>query len=702
MAMPEPERRPAVVALRLSPAVGHVRSAVHVDKQKRALVRDDVSLPIDHVFDTDADSGQIYDSCVSPHVDSVLDGVQVCVAVYGKADTGRTFTMLGTPDNHGLIPRTIADLYTRASERECTQKVRYQIRVSSVQMLEGVIRDVINSENRVSAIHPEKDTQFIKAPGAEEIEASRDAAMELVDVSLENQVLSSRATNVFRFTVERRELMPDGTTMRTEGALHLLDLAASDPQDPSEQPSMVQGIAALTKMLRGSTPAASSDSAECAYLQPAMSGGNCVLSIILCCKGAADEDCWHVARGVKQVVCSVRRNMSRVEGAADWGLQDEPEQELPANWEVRYTEDGRAFYVHTVTQTTTWNDPRRATRRPGKKDRRQSTKRAHVLQEGERNFLSDPEPTESVHCEVALAVTDTDETRLLVRSERWPEQKSVSSVPLLRPDSAPQSARSSAVTESDQFLLPHSSFSQPRRAGSEGSKQPQRGRLEDEGSDLRLTEACLYSFVRVAKDAQLSAERQRDGRRAAADARRRELVELHRRVQQLTLRRDEARERAEEAERQAAEAQQRYAEAESSAAAAAEPRAAQPEGAQRTDGGLQALAELRSQLRMAEPLWGSSRTPAAGEITDLSGVQAALSECNQLTGMLVSHAHKTFQLRTSLRRKDQSAQQQNDDVLRQSDSAFRAHLSQQMQWLLRRERRNLPATRGGPAASGAA
>jgi kinesin family protein C2/C3 len=46
-----------------------------------------------------------------PVVMSVLDGYNVCIFVYGKTRTGKTFTMEGTHDNKEVKYQTLEDLF---------------------------------------------------------------------------------------------------------------------------------------------------------------------------------------------------------------------------------------------------------------------------------------------------------------------------------------------------------------------------------------------------------------------------------------------------------------------------------------------------------------------------------------------------------------------------------------------------------------
>lgn len=40
-----------------------------------------------------------------------LDGYHGCILCYGQTTSGKTFTMLGSPDNPGVLPCTLRDVF---------------------------------------------------------------------------------------------------------------------------------------------------------------------------------------------------------------------------------------------------------------------------------------------------------------------------------------------------------------------------------------------------------------------------------------------------------------------------------------------------------------------------------------------------------------------------------------------------------------
>lgn len=51
---------------------------------------------------------------VRPLIQSVVDGINVCILAYGQTGSGKTYTIHGSEENEesvGLIPRTVNELF---------------------------------------------------------------------------------------------------------------------------------------------------------------------------------------------------------------------------------------------------------------------------------------------------------------------------------------------------------------------------------------------------------------------------------------------------------------------------------------------------------------------------------------------------------------------------------------------------------------
>ncbi|XP_031284334.1 kinesin-like protein KIN-14U [Pistacia vera] len=93
----------------------------------------------DKVFNQEASQEDVFVE-VEPILRSALDGHNVCVLAYGQTGTGKTFTMDGTGDQPGIVPRALEELFRQASLDNSTS-VSFSMSMLEVYM--GNLRDLL-------------------------------------------------------------------------------------------------------------------------------------------------------------------------------------------------------------------------------------------------------------------------------------------------------------------------------------------------------------------------------------------------------------------------------------------------------------------------------------------------------------------------------------------------------------------------------
>lgn len=76
---------------------------------------------------------------VEPILRSALDGHNVCILAYGQTGTGKTFTMDGTNNQAGIIPRAIEELFRQAS----LDNSSITFSMSMLEVYMGNLRDLL-------------------------------------------------------------------------------------------------------------------------------------------------------------------------------------------------------------------------------------------------------------------------------------------------------------------------------------------------------------------------------------------------------------------------------------------------------------------------------------------------------------------------------------------------------------------------------
>ncbi|QQP40262.1 Kinesin-like protein, partial [Caligus rogercresseyi] len=65
----------------------------------------------DSVYDAGSSQEEVYEESFKPIVDSVLEGFNGTIFAYGQTGTGKTWTVEGTEEAPGLIPRAFNHIF---------------------------------------------------------------------------------------------------------------------------------------------------------------------------------------------------------------------------------------------------------------------------------------------------------------------------------------------------------------------------------------------------------------------------------------------------------------------------------------------------------------------------------------------------------------------------------------------------------------
>jgi kinesin family protein 18/19 len=77
----------------------HGAKQTHRDITKR--VKKNLTMYFDSVFHEESCNEDVFEKCMKPLVNSVMDGFNCSVFVYGATSAGKTFTMLGSKEFPG-------------------------------------------------------------------------------------------------------------------------------------------------------------------------------------------------------------------------------------------------------------------------------------------------------------------------------------------------------------------------------------------------------------------------------------------------------------------------------------------------------------------------------------------------------------------------------------------------------------------------
>jgi hypothetical protein len=86
----------------------------------------------------------VYNSLGEEFLDHNFEGYHTCIFAYGQTGSGKSYTMMGTPGQPGLIPRTCEDLFERIAQAHLeTPNISYNVRVSYFEVYNEHVRDLL-------------------------------------------------------------------------------------------------------------------------------------------------------------------------------------------------------------------------------------------------------------------------------------------------------------------------------------------------------------------------------------------------------------------------------------------------------------------------------------------------------------------------------------------------------------------------------
>lgn len=106
------------------------------------------SYTFDKVFDSFSTNYNIYETVTRPMVDATINGLNCSVFAYGATGSGKTYTMLGTPTNPGVIYYTSRDLFGKLATISETDPLPAELKICYFEIYNEKIRDLLVLESK--------------------------------------------------------------------------------------------------------------------------------------------------------------------------------------------------------------------------------------------------------------------------------------------------------------------------------------------------------------------------------------------------------------------------------------------------------------------------------------------------------------------------------------------------------------------------
>ena len=102
--------------------------------------RDEKRFEFTQVYGPSSQQEEVF-ADTEPLMTSVLDGYNVCIFAYGQSGTGKTFTMDGTDEKPGLVPRAMGGIFSVIGERQAN--FTHECFLSMIEIYNENIRDLL-------------------------------------------------------------------------------------------------------------------------------------------------------------------------------------------------------------------------------------------------------------------------------------------------------------------------------------------------------------------------------------------------------------------------------------------------------------------------------------------------------------------------------------------------------------------------------
>ncbi|CAD8171431.1 unnamed protein product [Paramecium octaurelia] len=239
------ERDNIQVSIRIKPMFEEGKTCIRTDPNLKNTIfiegqnqQEQKFFSFDNVAGADSTQEDIFFMIGQQQANNCLEGYNGCVFVYGQTGSGKTYTMTGTSQQPGLLPRIIDYLFRCVFEdQEKDPSVEYLIKCSHLEIYNEHIIDLLNPDLGNLQLREDLNKGVYVEFLTEECCANVVEAMEVVQRGNENRHISStqmnfessRSHSVFTVQLESRRQSHSLINHRFS-RFHFVDLAGSERQ----------------------------------------------------------------------------------------------------------------------------------------------------------------------------------------------------------------------------------------------------------------------------------------------------------------------------------------------------------------------------------------------------------------------------------------------------------------------------------------
>ena len=245
------------VAVRLKP-VSHSESAAWSwtrDSIRSLDSCSDTEYRFSYICPPSESTKELYRAFVQPCVDRCWEGVHASVLAYGQTASGKTFTMVGTEHEPGLLMLAFSDLFQR---RRMGEKREVVVKVAYMEIYNEMVNDLLNTANKDLILVDDPVMGCCKVNGL--TEETVNSPSDFINLLLQGEQSrnvgstdsnerSSRSHTIFRLQLLSKK--KGAAKWDRQSFLHFVDLAGSESVHSGANASRALECKHINKSLLG-------------------------------------------------------------------------------------------------------------------------------------------------------------------------------------------------------------------------------------------------------------------------------------------------------------------------------------------------------------------------------------------------------------------------------------------------------------------
>ncbi|CAM9806509.1 unnamed protein product, partial [Ectocarpus fasciculatus] len=218
------------VVVILDPASGDKQDVLRANRSREK------QYAFDYVFEPGSSQESVYHHTTKFLVHGVLDGFNATVFAYGNTGAGKTYTMLGSQAEPGIMVRVMNDLFLYSEKNAKDAAVVFTVTVSFLEVYNENIRDLLGTVDEYLDLREDPINGPCVAGLTEIVAKNGEEIMKVLHQGNEKRTqqptaaneVSSRSHAVLSVVVESKERAPGTVAKIKVGKLSLVDLAGSE------------------------------------------------------------------------------------------------------------------------------------------------------------------------------------------------------------------------------------------------------------------------------------------------------------------------------------------------------------------------------------------------------------------------------------------------------------------------------------------